>query len=60
MTLEKQLVGGRQSGVYRAFGEASSQGAAEAQALSNLNGKRALRYSGANDAYGAPLTVDVS
>ena len=49
VTLEKQLVGGRQSGVmYRAFGEASSQAAAETQALANLNGKRALRYNGAN------------
>lgn len=61
VTLEKQLVGGRRSGVmYRAFGEGSSQAAAETQALANLNGKRALRYNGANDAYGGPLTVDVS
>jgi hypothetical protein len=30
------------------------------QALANLNGKRALRYNGANDAYGAALTPDVS
>ena len=34
--------------MYRAFGEASSQAAAETQALANLNGKRALRYNGAN------------
>ena len=61
VTLEKQLVGGRQSGVmYRAFGEGSSQANAETQALANLNGKRALRYNGANDAYGGALTVDVS
>ena len=45
------LVGGRQSGgTWRAFGEGSSQANAETQALANLNGKRALRYAGANDA----------
>ena len=61
VTLEKQLVGGRQSGgLYRAFGVGVSQAAAETQALANLNGKRALRYNGANDAYGAVLTVDVN
>ena len=61
VTLEKQLVGGRQSaGTWRAFGQGSSQANAETQALANLNGKRALRYAGANDAYGAALTVDVS
>lgn len=61
VTLEKQLVGGKQSGAtWRAFGQGASQAAAETQALANLNGKRALRYAGANDAYGAPLTVDVS
>jgi hypothetical protein len=61
VTLEKQLVGGRQSGgTWRAFGEGTTQANAETQALANLNGKRALRYAGANDAYGAPLTVDVS
>ena len=61
MTLEKALVGGRQSGVrFRAFGQGSTQAAAETQALADLNGKRALRYAGANDAYGVALTVDVS
>ena len=53
VTLEKQLVGGRQSGAtWRAFGQGSSQANAETQDLANLNGKRALRYAGANDAYG--------
>ena len=61
VTLEKQLVGGRQSAATcRAFGQGSSQANAETQALANLNGKRALRYAGANDAYGATLTVDVN
>ena len=44
----------------RTFGQGSSQANAETQALANLNGKRALRYAGANDSFGAPLTVNVS
>jgi hypothetical protein len=59
--LEKQLVGGRQSGVtWRGFGQGSSQAAAETQALANLNGKRQLRYNGPADSFGVTLTPDVS
>jgi hypothetical protein len=61
VVLEKQLLGGRQSGVmFRAFGQGSSQAAAETQALADLNGKRRARYAGANDSFGARLTVDVN
>lgn len=61
VTLEKQLVGGRQSGVtYRGFGVGASQAAAETQALANLNGKRALRYNGTTDSFGTTLVVDVN
>jgi hypothetical protein len=61
VTLEKKLVGGAGSGVmYRGFGVGSSQAAAETQALADLNGKRALRYNGAKDAYGVTLVADVN
>lgn len=59
--LEKQLVGGRQSGIMlRGFGQGSSQANAEAAALATLNGDRRHRYGGANDSFGVALTPDVN
>lgn len=61
VTLEKQIVGGRQSGiVWRAFGEGTTQANAETQALADLNGKRRHRYGGAADSFGVTLTPDVN
>jgi hypothetical protein len=61
VTLERQLVGGRGSGVmFRAFAQDASQAAAETAALAMLNGDRRLRYAGAADAAGGTLVIDVN
>ena len=61
VTLEKQLMGGRPSGVtWRATGEGSSQANTEAAALATLNGNRRHRYGGAADSFVTTLTIDVN
>lgn len=63
VTLEKPIVGepGSSGGMLRAFGQGSTQAAAEAQALAALNEQRAHRYGrggGNKGAYGGSLTID--
>jgi hypothetical protein len=60
VTLEKHLVGepGGSSGApWRAYGQGSTQAAAETQALAALNAQRAHLYAGTG-AHGGTLTTD--